>query len=196
MQALTYSGLGIALLIVAAQIMVPFGVIPVTLQSLAVFSIIMLFSPMEAVATIGGYILLGALGLPVGAGFNGGLGWLLGPTGGFLAGFLLASIVAAVIRKAVGQPSTAKAESALDICLGLTTLVCYYCLGAAWLMFVSQTTLAAAAAVAVLPFLVPDAAKLLAAISCVRALRKVLRPESLNELCERCSDQSLSARDS
>jgi biotin transport system substrate-specific component len=87
---------GTALLTLSAKISVPFVPVPMTFQSLVVLLIGSCFGPRLAGATLLAYLAEGAVGLPVFAGTPEkgiGLTYMIGPTGGFLAGFLLASVV-------------------------------------------------------------------------------------------------------
>jgi biotin transport system substrate-specific component len=90
---------GSLLLTISGQIKVPFYPVPATLQTLAVFMIAAAYGRNLAVATVALYLAQGAAGLPVFTG-GAGLAYMAGPTGGFLAGFLVA---AAVIGSAVDR---------------------------------------------------------------------------------------------
>lgn len=172
---MVHSALGMALLAVAAQISIPIGLVPVTMQSLVVFVILMVFAPSVGMLTIGGYLLLGAVGLPVGAGLRGGLAWLVGPTGGFLIGFMLAAVAVASVRSlADPKIKTTWQQSMLDVTVGLVTMTAYYGCGVGWLMWATKTNLSAALSVAVIPFLLPDLLKLAAAVSCAKTLRRAV----------------------
>ena len=80
------------LLILSAKIKVDLYPVPMTLQPLAVLMIAMLCGRNISVAAVSLYLFQGMIGIPVFA-FGGGLPYLLGPTGGFLFGFLFASII-------------------------------------------------------------------------------------------------------
>ena len=80
------------LLILSAKIKVDLYPVPMTLQPLAVLMISMLCGRNISVAAVSLYLFQGMVGLPVFA-YGGGLPYLLGPTGGFLFGFLFASII-------------------------------------------------------------------------------------------------------
>ena len=83
---------GTALLTLAAKITVPFWPVPMTLQTLAVFLIAATYGRNLAVATLLVYLIEGAAGLPVFA-TGAGLAYLAGPTGGYLAGFVVAAAI-------------------------------------------------------------------------------------------------------
>ncbi len=87
---------GSLLLWLSAKIKVPFYPVPMTLQTLAVFLIAASYGSRLAVATVGLYLVEGALGLPVFAGTPEkgiGLAYMFGPTGGYLAGYLVAAAI-------------------------------------------------------------------------------------------------------
>ena len=79
-------------LILSAKIKVDLYPVPMTLQPLAVLMIAMLCGRNISVAAVSLYLFQGIIGMPVFA-YGGGLPYLLGPTGGFLLGFLFASII-------------------------------------------------------------------------------------------------------
>jgi len=106
-RSLVTSALLVALLAASAWITVPLGTVPATLQTLVVILIALLCTPAQAAATVGAYVLLGAAGVPVFSSAQGGVATLVGPTGGYLLGFLLgASAGAAVLRLADARQRT------------------------------------------------------------------------------------------
>ena len=80
------------LLVLSAKVKVDLYPVPMTLQPLAVLMIAMLCGRNISVAAVSLYLFQGMVGIPVFA-YGGGLPYLFGPTGGFLFGFLLASII-------------------------------------------------------------------------------------------------------
>ena len=91
---------GTALLTLSAKVSIPFYPVPMTMQTFAVLVVGMAFGPSLAIATVGLYLLQGALGLPVFSGTPArGIGWayMMGPTGGYLLGFLVASGIVGVL---------------------------------------------------------------------------------------------------
>ncbi|MFR7405323.1 MAG: biotin transporter BioY, partial [Coriobacteriaceae bacterium] len=93
------AGVMAALLAVSAQVMLPLGPVPFTLQTLVLAMVPAVLDPATSVFTVLAYVVLGAVGLPVFAGFNGGIGALAGPTGGFLWGFVLGCALAGALAK-------------------------------------------------------------------------------------------------
>jgi len=154
--------LGTLLITAAAKINVPVWPIPVTLQSFAIAALAAAFGMRIAVATVALYLAQGAFGLPVFA-TGGGLPYLLGPSGGFLLGFLaMAAIIGfAADRGASNRPLTMFAAM-------MAGNVVMFAFGFAWLVamagqaaWVDQTNVIASAfAKAVQPFMVWDILKM------------------------------------
>ena len=168
------AGVSVALLAVSAWVSVPFGPVPFTLQTLALAVLPAALDRGTAVLAVVSYVLLGAVGLPVFAGFAGGMGALAGPTGGFLWGFILGTFVASTLMRALPErlPAFGRALAADAVML----LISYAC-GTLQLMVVGAMGLVPALLVAVVPFIIPDAVKLVvgARLGCTvaRATRSV-----------------------
>ena len=92
MMSLALVLVGVGILAVSARIQVPFYPVPVTMQTLAVMMIAMAYGSKLGTTTLFSYLLAGFLGAPVFAG-GAGFAYMAGPTGGYLAGFLLAGIM-------------------------------------------------------------------------------------------------------
>jgi biotin transport system substrate-specific component len=156
--------LGTALITLAAKINVPTWPVPVTLQSFAVAALAAAFGARIGLATVALYLLEGAAGLPVFAGATAGIPYLLGPTGGFLLGFLpMAFIIGyAADRGASGKPVALfiamLAGEVVLFALGFLWLVTLGA-GASWLD--ATNVIGSGFAKAVQPFLVWDALKML-----------------------------------
>lgn len=90
-QKIATIGVLVAVLAVCSQLAVPVGNVPITAQTAAVMLIALLLSPKYAALTVTVYILAGGVGLPFFANFKGGFGTLLGPTGGYLYGFVVSA---------------------------------------------------------------------------------------------------------
>lgn len=154
--------LGTLVITIAAKINVPVWPVPVTLQSLAIAALAAAFGARIGVATVALYLAQGAMGLPVFAA-GGGLPYLMGPTGGFLLGFI---VMAGIIGFAADRGASAKPMTLFGAMLvGEAVLLA---LGFAWLLtlsgqaqWIDQTNVVASAwAGAVQPFLVWDVLKM------------------------------------
>ena len=111
---LTKIALFVAVLTVSAYITVPF-VIPFTMQTFAVFLACFMLGGVKAFVAILVYVLLGAIGLPVFPGFKGGAGALLGPTGGYIVGFLFSALVYGAITTVFGEKFVVKSLRRLRV---------------------------------------------------------------------------------
>ncbi len=158
-----------SLLVICGWIALPAGDIAFTLQPFGVFLTLGLLGGKWGGVSILVYLLLGAAGLPVFAGFRGGLGVLLGATGGYLWGFLVSAAVYWLVTGLWGQ----KRGILPGMVLGL--LACYGC-GCLWYnwgyLSGDGAGFAAAFAKCVLPYLLPDGIKLLLAWLLTKKLRR------------------------
>lgn len=143
--------------------------VPITLQTFAVALAAMLLGARRGALTVLTYLALIAIGLPVAAGYVGGLGVFAGPTGGFLVGF----VPQALIVGALATWATRRRVSVPRLLLaGLAGLPVLYALGTLWLMAVTGLGVGAALAAAVTPFVIGDVVKnVLAAVVAAGALR-------------------------
>lgn len=151
-----------ALTAAAAQITIPLPPVPFTLQVLMVVLSGLLLGPRLGALSQGIYLLLGAAGLPVFYGFKGGLGHLLGPTGGYLVSYPLAAALAGLAAASVARSGRARAVLS-GTASGLLALVAIYALGAGWLAVQAGLSLPAAIVAGVLPFVLLDALKVVLA---------------------------------
>ena len=152
-------GVCVALLAVSAWITVPLGPVPFTMQTFVLALLPQVMRTRDAVFTVVVYLLLGAVGVPVFSGFQGGIGVLLGPTGGSLLGFAAGMPVASAVMHASVLPRRARGVAA-----GIALLAVSYVLGTFQLMHVYALDAPAALAVAVVPFAVPDVVKVVASV--------------------------------
>lgn len=149
-----------ALTAVISQLSVPLpSGVPATLQTFAAALCGYALGRRDGALAVAVYLLLGAVGLPVFAGFRGGIGTLFGVTGGFLFGFLPLSWLCR--EKAPW--------------LGALGLLACHAAGTAQFAAVSGATPAQAFAVASLPFLAKDAALVAFAFFAAKAVRKGVR---------------------
>lgn len=155
----------IFVLFFSAQISIPFEPVPLTFQSATVLLIAFFLSPKQSLSAIAGYLFLGALGLPVFAEFLGGLPILLGPTGGYLLGFL----PAVFLVSSFSSRWSSKNVFVLFALSLLGTLV-IFASGLTWLAHF--TTWSRAYQFGVQPFYLTESLKLLLLVAVVRFLKK------------------------
>lgn len=150
-----------ALLAVCAWITVPAGDVAITMQTFGIFLSLGVLGGKRGTIAIAIYLLLGTVGLPVFSGFQGGIGTLLGVTGGYIAGFLATALIYWLIT-ALGRNQ--EIFRLLGMVLGL--FACYL-LGTLWFRYgyLSYGGLSWGAVLlkCVVPYLLPDAAKLVIA---------------------------------
>ena len=147
---------GSALLALSAKIQVPFWPVPMTMQTFAVIVLAMAFGARLGAATVALYLLEGAVGLPVFAGTPEkgiGLAYMMGPTGGYLAGFLVAAGLAGWMAERGWDRSFLKATA-----VNALATVVIFTGGLAWLAILVGP--AKAVAVGLTPFLAASAFKI------------------------------------
>lgn len=145
------------------------GPIPLSFCSLGVYLCAVLLGGARGTAAVGIYLLLGAVGMPVFAGFVGGVQAFAGPTGGYLLGYLPCAAVIGFGVSRFGE----RRPAVWVLFLTLGTAVLYLC-GTAWYVISTGTPVAAAIAACVLPFLPGDAAKI-AVATAAYPLKKLLK---------------------
>jgi len=164
-----YASLLAALIAAGAYLALPIGPVPIVLQNFFVFLSGILLGPRWGAASVGVYLMAGALGLPVFAGGIGGIGRFAGPTGGYLLGYLPAVFVIGWISK------KSKGRGALDVLAMVCGSIVIYTCGVSWLKILSGMTLAKTLAVGMYPFILGDGLKIAAAVPIVKALRPIIR---------------------
>ena len=158
-----------AIMAVLGPVAITAGTVPITLQIFPVVLAALLLPAEWAAGAMALYVALGAVGVPVYAHGTAGLGQLLGPTGGYLIGFVAGAGAGALASIAVGRSSRVGG----DIIAAAITVTVVYAFGWAWLSLGPAHVGAAPAFVAgVAPFLVPDAIKAAIAILIAAAVRR------------------------
>lgn len=144
----------IGLIAIGSWISIPFLPVPLTLQTMFVLLAAMVMKRYAVIpATL--FVLFGALNLPVFHNGTSGIGVLLGPTGGYLVGFIPAALVAGLAYE--------KQSPAWNITGICAAEACIYALGAGWLSWSTGMSLLQAIIIGVLPFLPGDVVKAYAA---------------------------------
>lgn len=171
---LAHVGLSTAITCILGPIAVvlPFSPVPISFGLLAVFLSTCLLTAKSGLLSCLIYLLLGFVGLPVFSGFQGGAGVLLGPTGGYLLGYLFIPLCV--------LPFHSKNNPLKRILPGMLVglILCYTC-GTLWLMHQSGIRLKEAALIGVLPYIPIDFIKLYVAYVTAKAVRIRLRKAGL-----------------
>ena len=168
---LVVEAIGAAFIAVGAFISLNVAQVPFTLQTLAIFAVLMTLGGKRGTISIICYLLLGIVGIPVFSGFKGGLASVLGPTGGFLIGFILVGIVYWILGDILFKANDSQRGKRIAI-KAVTAVICelvLFTFGVLWFVtvYASQTGpvgIGAAISMCVIPFLLPDAAKIIAAV--------------------------------
>lgn len=168
LQYLTSAALLASLTAVCAQIMIPLPFTPIFF-SLAVFSVFItgaILPPAWAAGAQLCYLSLGCIGIPVFGGFRGGLGVILGPTGGYLCAYpLMALLISILLWK-----QTINFSRIFNACI-LSLTICYI-LGTIWYCLLTNVGITEALKLCIWPFILPDLFKGLAATIVVTAINK------------------------
>jgi biotin transport system substrate-specific component len=159
LRSLVYASMFGALTAIGAFITIPMFPVPLTLQTMfTTLAGLLLGGPTAALSQVV-YVLLGVIGLPVFAGGKAGLGVLLGPTGGYLLGFILGAYVIGVLA------GTRKGSSPVRLVIAVVAgHFLIYGSGILQLLLVANLSLTKALIVGVIPFLPGDAVKSAASV--------------------------------
>lgn len=151
-----YYAMFAALTAICAQIAIPLpGDVPLSLATFAVMLSGALLGTFGGAVSQLVYVLLGAVGVPVFASFSGGPGRLVGPTGGYIIGYILMALVIGMIVE------KAKRKFYIYVAaMSIGTIACYT-LGTVWYVFSTKTALLPALAACVFPFLPGDIIKII-----------------------------------
>ena len=151
---MTITALMTALICVLGPFSLPIGPVPIALTNFVIFITLYVIGMKRGLIAVALYLLIGLIGLPVFSGFGAGIGKLVGPTGGYLIGYL---------------PMALMAGAAIDIfwknrpisiaAMTLSTVVLYI-IGTAWLAHTQGITFMAALMVGVVPFAAEDFLKI------------------------------------
>lgn len=169
---MAYIAVFTVLIAICSWISIPTA-IPVTLQTFAVFLSVAVLGGKRGTTAVLVYILLGAAGVPVFAGFTGGLGVILNTTGGYIIGFILTALIMWMMESAFGKKLWVQA---LSMVLGMAAC---YAAGTVWFMFVymretGPVGLTTVLGWCVIPFIIPDAIKIALALTLSNTLRRPL----------------------
>ena len=148
-----------AVLCILAPISIPVFIspVPVSLGVLAVYLTAYVLSPVDSLISVIIFILLGTFGLPVFSGYSGGLSKLVGPTGGYIIGFLFTVYISSIFIHM-------KKGIIFDVIGMITGLALCYILGTIWFSYQQGKGFIASLLLCVVPFLIGDAIKIIVAV--------------------------------
>ena len=162
-RALCQVAMGAAVMAVCAFITVPFSAVPFTMQTFGVFLILLLLGGKKGTAAVAVYLALGAAGAPVFSGFRGGFSVLVGPTGGYLWGFLALALLYLTFEKLCAR------RVLIESFLLIGGLLLCYAAGTLWFLHLTGRTAGEALLLCVVPYVLPDLLKLY--LACFVAFR-------------------------
>ncbi|MEK4486218.1 biotin transporter BioY [Psychrobacillus sp. FSL H8-0484] len=142
------AAIGAAIIAILAQVTIPLPLVPITGQTLAIGLIVTILGTRLGTLSVLLYILLGAVGMPVFSGMSGGLGVVVGPTGGYIVGFLPSAVIMGLYMKKFGI--TIPHAIVANIIGMIVTLA----LGTAWLKIAADLTWTAAFMGGAAPFII------------------------------------------
>ena len=169
---MVYVAMCAIMIAVCSWISIPM-LVPVTLQTFGVFLTVGVLGGKRGSLAVLTYLLLGTVGIPVFSGFTGGIGSLLGSTGGYIIGFLFAALVMWGMEQFLG-----KKRWALILSMVLGLLVCYV-FGTIWFIVVytnntGEVAVWTALGWCVFPYIIPDILKIVVALTVCKKLAKVI----------------------
>ena len=167
-QTMTITAFMTAVICVLAPLSIPIGPVPISFTNLAIYVSLYLLGWKMGTISYLLYILIGMVGMPVFSGFSGGIGKLVGPTGGYIIGMIFTAAIAGIVIE--------KSQNRFFQFAAMTvgTAVCYV-FGTAWFCLVMESTAAAALSICVIPFIPGDLAKIILALILGPQMRKTLR---------------------
>ncbi len=165
---LTTCALMTALMCILGPMSIPVGPIPVSLTNFAVFLSVYLLGMKDGTISYLVYLLLGAVGLPVFSGYQGGLAKFAGPTGGYLVGFILAALIAGFVMERFN------AHTVITIFGMAAAMLAAYLVGTVWFVLQMQCEVWYALTTCVFPFLLLDVVKILIVSILGKAVRNAL----------------------
>ncbi len=159
-RALTATGLAAALLCVLSPIAIPMGDVPLSLGTLVILVSAAVLGPWRSAAAVAVYLVLGCVGLPVFSGFTGGVGRILGPTGGFLVGYIVLAVIAGLGKGKI-----------VPMVIGTLAL---YAIGTLWYTVYADVPPWTALTVCVMPCLPLDGVKIAVAAVVGKKIEKII----------------------
>lgn len=169
---MAYIGAFTVLIAICSWISIPTD-IPFTLQTFAVFLAVSVLGGKRGTLSVVVYVLLGAIGVPVFAEFTGGLGIILRNTGGYIIGFIFTALIMWLMESIFGRKLWVQG---ISMVLGM---IACYAVGTAWFILVYMRDTGAVGLSTVLgwcviPFIIPDAVKIVLALTLSNTLKKPL----------------------
>ena len=160
------------LITVCSWLTIP-AAVPFTMQTFAVSCSLLLLGGKAGLTAIGVYVFMGCVGLPVFSGFRGGIGHIVGPTGGYIIGFIFTAVFYLLL-----EPLFHKGSKIQLVVLAGGLIICYL-IGTMWFRVVFgmqgvSYSFGMAFSLCVLPYIIPDAIKIALAWIISKRIRKAI----------------------
>ena len=168
LRQLAVIGVMTAVTCILAPFSLPIGPVPISLTNLAIYFSLYILGMKKGTVSYLVYLLIGFIGVPVFSGFTSGPGKLLGPTGGYLIGFIPMALVAGIL---IDKFSSKRIVCLLGM-IGGTIIA--YAFGTLWLAYQAGMDWKAALMAGVIPFVPGDLAKMVLAMIAGPQIRKQL----------------------
>ncbi len=152
---LTFIALMAAVMCILGPLSIPIGSVPISFTNLVIYITMYVLDTKRGTVAYLLYLLIGLVGVPVFSGFTAGPGKLLGPTGGYLIGFIFMAVITGFFTERFADK-----HAVCILGMILATAVCYT-FGTAWLAYSAQMSFKSALAVGVLPFIIEDLIKII-----------------------------------
>ena len=165
---MTETALMAAVLCILGPLALPIGPVPISLATFGILLSAYVMGPIKSAISCLIYLTVGAIGLPVFSGFQGGFAKLAGPTGGYLLGYLFLALIAGWFIHHFNNKTWMQF---IGMCLGTAVL---YAIGTFWLAHVAGLSFREALAAGVLPFIPGDIVKMIVAIALGKTLNRRL----------------------
>lgn len=153
---------------------IPISPVPISIANLVIYIFAIVLGTKKSLIGLCIYILIGAAGFPVFSKYASGIGYLLGPTGGYLLGFFSCSLFTSL----AAEKTSKKLFLAAGMVIG--TIICYI-IGTVWLAYVNKMAFFPALFAGVIPFIPGDIAKIIISVLIGPKLKKQLKPYTYSE---------------
>ena len=172
-KSMVLTALFAAILCILAPISLPIGPVPMSLASFVIYISVYVLGWKRSAVMCAVYLLIGLVGLPVFSGFEGGVGKLAGPTGGYLIGYIFLAVVCGLfVDLFVADKIQNRVIHFIGMIVGTAVL---YVFGTAWFCMSTRMGVVAALSVCVFPFIVGDLVKMLISVSVGPTLRTLVK---------------------
>lgn len=162
------------------SVVIPISPVPISLATFAIYLTVILLGCKDGTLSVFTHVLLGFAGAPVFTGFTGGVAKVLGPTGGYIIGYVFLALIEGLFVEGARTSTVSASYTSAKVFLGmLLGTIVLYAFGTFWLAKQSGMTLAAAFFAAVVPFIIGDIVKMIVALFVGTKIRNVLIKNNL-----------------